>query len=88
MPGSEGRVIISLIYMKISPSVPERKHGLKARAARDPRAKLEDRLHVRYESDFGQAIPGPRLKTVLSFEAGCQAYLWTTDRGRSRLIKH
>lgn len=30
-----------------------------------------------------------RLKTTLTFEPGSQAYHWTTDRGRSRLvIKH
>ncbi len=30
-----------------------------------------------------------RLKTILTFEPGSQAYHWTTDRGRSRpVIKH
>ncbi|MBI4061827.1 MAG: hypothetical protein HY403_10380 [Elusimicrobia bacterium] len=30
-----------------------------------------------------------RLKTTLTFEPASQAYLWTTDRGRSRfVIKH
>ena len=30
-----------------------------------------------------------RLKTTLTFEPGSRAYLWTTDRGRSRVvIKH
>lgn len=30
-----------------------------------------------------------RVKTTLTFEPGAQAYHWTTDRGRSRLvIKH
>jgi hypothetical protein len=30
-----------------------------------------------------------RLKTTLTFEPSVQAYHWTTDRGRSRLvIKH
>ena len=29
-----------------------------------------------------------RLKTKLTFETNNQAYLWITDRGRSRLIKH
>ncbi len=30
-----------------------------------------------------------RLKTTLTFEPAAQAYHWTTDRGRSRLvIKH
>jgi hypothetical protein len=30
----------------------------------------------------------PRLKTHVTFETSLQSYLWTTDRGRSRLIKH
>ena len=30
----------------------------------------------------------PRLKTLVTFETSLQSYLWTTDRGRSRLIKH
>jgi hypothetical protein len=35
------------------------------------------------------AANAERLKTVLTFESGAQAYHWTTDRGRSRLvIKH
>ena len=29
-----------------------------------------------------------RLKTKLTFETNNQAYLWITDKGRSRLIKH
>jgi hypothetical protein len=29
-----------------------------------------------------------RLKTSLTFESAHQAYCWSTDRGRSRLIKH
>ena len=29
-----------------------------------------------------------RLKTRLTFETSNQAYLWVTDRGRSRLLKH
>lgn len=30
-----------------------------------------------------------RLKTILTFVSGSQAYHWTTDRGRSRpVIKH
>ena len=34
------------------------------------------------------AAGGERLKTSLVFESSSQVYLWTTDRGRSRLIKH
>lgn len=29
-----------------------------------------------------------RLTTQVTFETSCQSYLWVTDRGRSRLIKH
>lgn len=32
--------------------------------------------------------PSPRLTTQVKFENSCQSYLWFTDRGRSRLIKH
>lgn len=34
------------------------------------------------------ALPGSRLTTQVTFESSCQSYLWLTDRGRSRLIKH
>lgn len=55
-----------------------RKHGYNAR-----------RVHLQLETDTRQAgTPGERLKTMLTFETDSQAYLWTTDRGRSRLIKH
>ena len=30
----------------------------------------------------------PRLKTSVTFQTSTQNYCWTTDRGRSRLIKH
>ena len=29
-----------------------------------------------------------RLKTILTFETKAQAYHWTTNRGRSRLVKN
>ena len=36
-----------------------------------------------------EACPStPRLKTSVTFQANTQNYCWTTDRGRSRLIKH
>jgi len=61
-----------------------RKHGRKA---------LIDltRKHVRLhnDSDIRQAgLSMVRLKTLLTFETSSQSYLWITDRGRSRLIKH
>lgn len=36
----------------------------------------------------GASSNAGRLKTKLTFETNNQAYLWITDRGRSRLIKH
>jgi hypothetical protein len=35
-----------------------------------------------------QALPASRLTTQLTFESASQSYLWLTDRGRSKLIKH
>ena len=32
--------------------------------------------------------PAKRLTTQVTFQSSSQCYLWTTDRGRSRLIKH
>jgi hypothetical protein len=32
--------------------------------------------------------PISRLKTVLTFESERNSYLWITDRGRNKLIKH
>jgi hypothetical protein len=61
-----------------------RKHGYQARAqiiAR--RLCLTTETEVRETPALKQ-----RLKTSLSYEQSCQSYLWTTDRGRSRLIKH
>lgn len=34
------------------------------------------------------AINSSRLTTLVTFESDSRSYLWTTDRGRSRLIKH
>ncbi|MDE2424580.1 MAG: hypothetical protein KGO96_01545 [Elusimicrobia bacterium] len=52
-----------------------RKHNCKARLQILPREVFETSAR-------------PRLKTSLTFESDCQSYLWVTDRGRSRLIKH
>ncbi len=52
-----------------------RKHGAASR-----------RLHA--PDDVREAAQaGPRLKTFVT-QTSSQSYLWTTDRGRSRLIKH
>ena len=60
-----------------------RKHGLKARRASAARFRFLT------ESDAREAGPAAeRLKTKLTYEINSQAYLWITDRGRSRLIKH
>ena len=61
----------------------KRKHGYKARAA-----LIARRLELFCERHLEPAPVGDRLKTVLTFETKAQAYLWTTDRGRSKLIKH
>lgn len=55
-----------------------RKHGHKARLARQ----------VRLEPLCRGVVPeASRLKTLVTCESG--SYLWTTDRGRSRLVlKH
>lgn len=59
-----------------------RKHGLKARAALTGLRRVES-------GDVREAsVPGARRTTRLSFEFNSQAYLWITDRGRSRPIKH
>lgn len=59
-----------------------RKHGYKAR-----QAKIENWLNVESRSTTELAAR-PRLKTSLTFQSAEERYLWTTDRGRSRLIKH
>ncbi len=62
--------------MKINEHRLWRKHGRRAR------------LTMTEETDTRDAMQGERLKTSLTFKTEHQAYLWTTDRGRSRLIKH
>lgn len=49
-----------------------RKHGARARA----------------EAAAASGTPMKRLTTQVTFQSSAQCYLWTTDRGRSRLIKH
>jgi len=61
---------------------PLRKHGYKARAA------AIEKMVVSEQGSFQQTHAGSRLKTLLTFQSQTQVYLWTTDRGRSRLIKH
>lgn len=58
-----------------------RKHG---RARRQDRRPMIAKTDTR-ESTAPQAN---RLKTSLVFHGEHQAYCWTTDRGRSRMIKH
>lgn len=62
-----------------------RKHGYAARAQLIAR-RLCLQLSATDVAEPSQTKP--RLKTCLTFESRSQAYLWTTDRGRSRLIKH
>lgn len=61
-----------------------RKHGYKARAATI--ARWLTTTHC--ETVENAANGGNRLKTLVTFESESRSYLWTTDRGRSRLIKH
>ena len=58
-----------------------RKHGS---ARRQDRRLMVAKTDTR-ESTAPQAN---RLKTSLTFHGEHQAYCWTTDRGRSRMIKH
>ena len=61
-----------------------RKHGYKARAAQIGRW-----LCIQTEKDSSDAPSlGHRLKRELTFRSSSQSYVWVTDRGRSRLIKH
>ncbi|MBI5630895.1 MAG: hypothetical protein HY921_08430 [Elusimicrobia bacterium] len=54
-----------------------RKHGSKARLA------------MREERDIHcSSWPADRVKRKLTYESQTESYLWITDRGRSRLIKH
>lgn len=49
---------------------------------------LTHRKHGARARQLQAALPGSRLTTQVTFESSCQSYLWVTDRGRSRLIKH
>jgi len=62
--------------MKTNDATVWRKHGRQARPT------------MTRETDTRGSAPVERLKTSLTFKIEHQAYLWTTDRGRSRLIKH
>lgn len=60
-----------------------RKHGSKSPAG------LTRRFRLNNDSDIHSAgLSMDRLKTLLTFETDSRTYLWITDRGRSRLIKH
>jgi hypothetical protein len=63
---------------------PMRKHGYKARAQ-----EISRRLRLSYETNVCETPQNRvRLTTQVTFEKSRQSYLWVTDRGRSRLIKH
>ena len=65
--------------MKRIPMIP-RKHGREARLAA---------VRARTTCESREGTPAAaRLNTHLTYEANCEAYLWITDRGRSRLLKH
>lgn len=50
--------------------------------------KLETARAARKHGNKARLVSSTRLKTKLTFESANQTYLWLTDRGRSRLIKH
>lgn len=51
--------------------------------------KLEPASAARKHGGKARPVGSARLKTKLTFESASQAYLWITDRGRSKpLIKH
>ena len=83
MTGVGAHVMIrleGLMMKKIAGTI--RKHGYKARA-------VANKLCLRYETEVRERPQlKARLKTLLTFESSSQSYLWVTDRGRSRLIKH
>ena len=62
--------------MKKLEEIGARKHGLNAR------------MRVCRDSQTHQAGPGARHTVTLAFDSQIQTYLWITDRGRSRLVKH
>lgn len=61
----------------------ERTHGLSRRHGR-----RGARMIAKSDTRESSAPQANRLKTSLTFRSEHQAYLWVTDRGRSRLIKH
>ena len=81
-PVSGDTGLVTMGGMKKTPTT--RKHGYAARAREIGRLlTLETPGHVH------EAVQSkPRLRTLVTFENRSQSYLWTTDRGRSRLIKH
>lgn len=81
MTSADPRVMIesgrTIDLMKTNLDTILRKHG------------HQSRLRINNEIDTGNAAAKPsRLKTSLTFEIAHQTYCWSTDRGRSRLIKH
>lgn len=72
------------VTMGVMKKTTTRKHGYAARAKAIGRMlTLETPGHVH------EAVQAkPRLRTSVTFESQHQSYLWVTDRGRSRLIKH
>ena len=79
-PGVRVTIPIEDQVMKKTPNEKLRKHGLAA--------SLDAKVHLHREIDIHSTPSRERLKTLLSFVSDHQAYVWTTDRGRSRLIKH
>lgn len=73
---------VTMGTMKKTPTT--RKHGYAARAR-----EIGRMLTLGTPGHVHEAIQSkPRLRTLVTFENRSQSYLWTTDRGRSRLIKH
>lgn len=77
-----GRTLVTMAPMTKKQTT--RKHGYAARAREISRLLTLDtpgHVHEAVQSK-------PRLRTLVTFENSSQSYLWITDRGRSRLIKH
>lgn len=68
-------LLAGIINLRPMKKMTLRRHGWKA-------------THQGLYQEVFEAAGRPRLKTQLTFESSCQSYLWITDRGRSRLIKH
>ena len=73
------------VTIRVMKKLTVRRHGYNARAER-----IERILCLTPEKEVAQPErkTAARLTTSVIFQPQSQSYLWSTDRGRSRLIKH